>query len=407
MIESINLEYLKNILTLRYDPTQRSILKPLQPEDFFPIRVSNIDSQIYDLIKNNFLEEQKTSNFKTVSLSLSAGIDSGLTLACIREILPNVKINCVGVGFGNKDDEINRARELSRIYDCNFIEVIKENILEQLPKLIGIVKEPRWNLYNFYALEEGVKKSEIFYTGDGGDELFGGYTFRLEKFLLNTKKDFDWKQKTQLYLNCHERDWVVDQENLFGKRMKFSWNSIYNLFKPYFDNQLSPINQVFLADFNGKLLYDWLLTNEAYEKYFKLKIKSIFLNDKMINFATHIDWKEKYDPSTGLGKIPLRKIIKKFKGFENAKLSKKGFGTDLEDLWNKNSKEIIFTFVNKDSEVIKENLIDLSWVEKTKNLLSNSPKPDIRYINKLMSLLALEIWFRIFISKSMKQSELI
>ena len=87
--------------------------------------------------------------------------------------------------------------------------------------------------------------------------------------------------------------------------------------------------------------------------------------------------------------------------------AKKGFGTDLEELWNKNSKEIIFNNVNKDSEIIKEKIIDSDWLEKTKERLHNSTKPDIRYINKLMSLLALEIWFRIFISKTMKPSETI
>lgn len=407
IVQKIRTEYLRNILTLRYDPLQKSKLIPLEPKDFVPKNISNIEIEVYNKINQNLLNEQKKHSLQTISLSLSAGIDSGLTLATIREFLPEVKINCIGVGFGNKDDEIGRAKELARIYECDFVEVTKENILNELPKLIGIVKEPRWNLYNFYAIEEGKKKSDIFYTGDGGDELFGGYTFRLEKFLAGLKNEFNWKEKTKLYLDCHERDWVPDQEKMFGSRIKFSWDQIYNLFKPFFNNQLSAINQVFLADFNGKLLFDWLLTNASYEKHFDMKIKSIFLTDEMISFATHVDWKEKFDMKTGLGKIPLRNILKKFKGFENEKMAKKGFGTDLEELWNKNSKEIIFNYVNRDSEIIKEKIIDSDWLEKTKERLHNSTKPDIRYINKLMSLLALEIWFRIFISKTMKPSETI
>jgi len=407
MTEEINIEYLRNILTLRYDPLQKSTLKQLEPKDFFPKKFSNIELEVYNKINKSLLEDEKRYNFKTISISQSAGIDSGLTLATVREFLPDVKIKCIGVGFGNEDDEVERAKELARIYDCDFVEITKENILNELPKLIGIVGEPRWNLYNFYALEEGKKNSDIFYTGDGGDELFGGYTFRLEKFLTQLKNEFSWKEKAKLYLNCHERDWVPDQDKMFGERVKFSWEKIYGLFKPFFNNQLSAINQVFLADFNGKLLYDWLLTNASYEKYFDINIKSIFLTDEMISFAAHIDGNEKFDVKTGLGKISLRKILTKFKGFENKKMLKKGFGTDLEKLWNKNSKEIIFNYVNKDSEIIKEKIIDFDWLEKTRERLGNSTKPDVRYINKLMSLLALEVWFRIFISKTMNQKETI
>ena len=61
-----------------------------------------------------------------------------------------------------------------------------------------------------------------------------------------------WKEKTELYLSCHERDWVPNQSELFGPKINFSWEKIYPIFKNYFDNDLSPLDQVFLSDFNGK-----------------------------------------------------------------------------------------------------------------------------------------------------------
>jgi asparagine synthase (glutamine-hydrolysing) len=395
---------IRNFLTLRYDPSKKSPIRPLNSEDFFPKNTNKIELKIKEKIECNLLREHQNKKFQNISISLSGGIDSGLTLAMIRTTLPEVKINCIGMGFGNKDDEVNRARELARIYDCDFTEIIKENILNDLPKLVKIVQEPKWNLYNFYALELGKKNSSIFFTGDGGDELFGGYTFRLEKFLANLKKGFSWKDKTKLYLNCHERDWVPDQEDMFGKKIDFSWEKIYDIFKPYFDNGLSEIDQVFLSDFNGKLLYDWTTTNLAYENYFKIKIKSIFLSDEIIKFATHIPWEKKFDPTTRLGKIPLRNILSNYKGFLNEKMLKKGFGTDLSELWNKNAKDIVNKYVNLDSEIIKQGIIGLNWLNKTKEKL-NSGKPDLRYVNKMMSLLSLEIWYKIFISKSMNCEE--
>ena len=282
-------ENIRNILTLRYDPTKKSAIKPLSSNDFLPKEILNIEVEIIKRFKEKLLKDQHDLNFKKISLSLSGGIDSGITLTSIRKILPDVKICCIGMGFGNKDDEVERAKELARIYDCDFDELIKEDILSDLPKFIEIVKEPRWNLYNFYPLEIGKKNSDVFYSGDGGDELFGGYTFRLKKFLTLFREGMNWEEKAKLYLDCHERDWVPDQEEMFGAKIQFSWKNIYQLFKPFFDNDLSPIDQVFLSDFNGKLLYDWNPTNISYEKFFDISIKSIFLSNEIIKFATHVD----------------------------------------------------------------------------------------------------------------------
>ena len=43
-------------------------------------------------------------------------------------------------------------------------------------------------------------------------------------------------EKVKAYLECHERDRVSDQEYIFTKKSNFSWNSIYEILIPYFDN---------------------------------------------------------------------------------------------------------------------------------------------------------------------------
>lgn len=396
--------YIKNILTLRYDPNKKPGRKPLTPKDFKPIDYKNhdynVESKIINLIKDDLLKKQNQFRFKNVSLPLSSGIDSGITLAMIKKKLPETKIHCISVGFGNKEDETKRAQELARIYDCDFHQIILDSVLKDLPKLIKIVKEPRWNLYPFYALKEGKKKSKVFFTGDGGDEIFGGYTFRYQKFFSRFSKKTNWQKRIQLYLSCHERDWVPDQERIFGNKMKFSWKEIYKIFVPYFRNYLSPIDQIFLADFNGKLLYDWIPTNNSFAKYLKLNVESIFLSNKMIKFATHLPWTEKYNIQSNIGKIPLQNILKTQKGFTRKKIMKKGFGTNLSYLWKKDGNEIVSKFVNKDSEIIKNGIIDLSWVNKTNRIINGRDKNlSFRYINKMFLLLALEIWFRLFITK--------
>ncbi|HLC24606.1 MAG TPA: asparagine synthase C-terminal domain-containing protein [Nitrosopumilaceae archaeon] len=406
MQPKINYNSISKILTLRYDPEKVSIMKPLSYKDFIPTQINDIESKINDIVKKDLLIMKKKSGTRRISLSLSGGVDSGLTLAIIRSVLPDIKIECFSMGFRDTDDEIQRAKEISRIYDCNFHNIIKDDVLNELPQLIYIAKEPRWNLYQYYPMANARKQSSIFYSGDGGDELFGGYTFRYKKFLAHLPKKADWKNKTKLYLSCHERDWVPDQHKMFGSKIKFSWEKIYKTLKPYFNNDLEPIDQVFLADFNGKLLYDWIPTNNAFGKYLDLDIKSIFLTDKMIKFATHIPWNVKYDPKKIKGKIPLHSILRRQKGFEKIQPIKKGFSIDLCSLWRKNAKEIINTYVNSESEIVKNKIINEEWLNTVhKKLRQDNSELNVRYISKMLGILSLEIWYRLFISKTMKKTQ--
>lgn len=406
----LDLNAIPRILTLRYDPIQKPVRKPLTALDFTPFSShgNNVVPTIYDLIRKELLNKYDELKFRSISLALSGGVDSRLTLAMIRTILPDVKIECVSVGFGDKDDEIQQAKEVAKTFDCNFNSIIVDNVLSDLPKLISIVREPRWNLYQYYALEYGKSHStDVFYTGDGGDELFGGYTFRYQKFLSLLPKNAGWKEKAKLYLSCHDRDWVPDQNKMFGSAVKFSWEKIYQLFRPYFSNELEPLNQVFLADFNGKLIYDWLPTNIAFGDFLKIRIESIFLTNAMIDFATHTPPDNKYDQKTKIGKIPLRSILIKQKGNEKMmEPTKRGFSIDLVSLWNRNAKEIVSTYVNTECEVVRNRIISKDWLVKTtQNLEQNDIELNSRYINKMLSILALEIWYRLFISKSMNSGQ--
>lgn len=394
------------MLTLRYDPLKKPVRQPLTAKDFAPHKIGDVEGRIVEIIESDLLARHKKLGFSRASLSLSAGVDSGMTLVMLRKFLPDVKLDCVSVGFGDPDDEIERAKEIARTYDCDFHMLILDDVLRDLPKLIGIVKEPRWNLYHYYALEEGGRYSKVFYAGDGGDELFGGYTFRYSKFLSLVKgqgSNGSWRDKAEHYLACHERDWVPDQENLFGKRAGFSWNDIYRLLRPYFDNDLSLLDQVFLADFNGKLLHDWLPTNKAFEKALDAKIESIFLTEQMVRFATHVPWQAKYDPASAIGKIPLRAILARQEGFKDIKPIKKGFSLDLASMWARGTGRLVLDYVNSDSEVVKAGLISASWVEKSAAKLREAPDP--RYINKMLSILALEVWYRLFASHTMNAGQ--
>ena len=58
-------------------------------------------------------------------------------------------------------------------------------------------------------------------------------------------------------LGCHERDQVPDQVNMFDSKLQFDWEQIYYLLRTHFYNDLAPLDQVLMADYYGKLMYDF------------------------------------------------------------------------------------------------------------------------------------------------------
>ncbi len=393
----IDYDDISAILTLRYNPNKPPARPPLTARDFRPSKINaeQAESQVVKIIEQDLGKGLS----KNASILLSGGVDSVLTLAMLKSCRPDLRLSCISMGFGDGDDEITPAKEASGLFNCDFYSICKPDILQDLPKLISIVKEPRWNLYQYYPLELASTKSKTVFTGDGGDELFGGYTFRYQKYLslLSTN---NWKDKVKLYLACHERDWVPDQDKLFGPKVRFSWGKTYRSLGKSFVNRLGPLDQVFLADFNGKLLHDWLPVNAAFARFLDVRTRSVFLSNAMVRFAAHVPWQLKYDLQTAGGKLPLLSVLRK-KGIDVDPV-KKGFSVNTLTLWKKSAKEIVGRYVNSESEVVKAGIISSEWVSKTWSRLD---EPDVRYINKMLGILALEIWWRLFVSRTIKPAE--
>ena len=394
----IQADSIKNILTLRYDSTQKTFLPKLKWKDFIekPIAepVAHIEKTIRNTIKKNF----DNSKLK-VAVALSGGIDSTLVLSLLRKTCPDLDIEAISVKFADSVDESIHAEKIAERFEADHHVIYIENYLKELPKAISIIKLPFWDLHWYYVVKKTKSLSKTLVSGDGGDELFGGYTFRYKKFLSLIKPDFSPTEKAKAYLKCHERDWVPDQEDLFGKKTRFSWNEFYNTLKPYFDNPLPPIAQVFLADFNGKLLYNWTPLNTKIHKHFGIKSIAPILSKELISYATHLPYKLKYDSKRDLGKILLRKILQKYVNNKIMVRTKQGFSVNTINLLNSHGLELCKYYLS-DARITKAGWIKEDWIKK--HLKNLGKEPDVRYVNKFLGLLAFEIWFRLVITKEMK-----
>jgi len=384
----IDTDYVAYMLTLRYDPTGRPTIRKRSWRDFTPLEVESPERTVEDLVSREVRRKIEEVKPKRVSIGLSGGVDSTLVLTMIRCLYPSLPVTAVAVTFNDELDESDEARRIAELLECDFKVVTVDNPLKELRKLVAIAGEPRWNLYFYYVAQEAGRRGSVMFTGDGGDELFGGYTFRYKKFMESLGTTNEWKDRAFAYVSCHERDWVPDQDMMFGPAVRFDWQRICSVFREFFDNPLDPLSQVFLADFNGKLLFDWIPTNTHIYSSLGVDGFAPLLQEPVISFATHIPAGLKYDAGSGEGKIILRAILRSH-GVD-VRAGKRGFGMDLPTLWRRHGRDEVERNLSDDSLIFTSGLISREWfaraVEKVKETM------DPRYINKMFGLLALEFW---------------
>ena len=385
-----------NILTLRYDT---SITPNLPRKTSKDIKLSHEEPSmefIEKAIVSAIRKKLDVSSVNKACIALSGGIDSTLILTLIKKTIPDLQVDAISIKFADSIDETENASKIAAELDTNHHIVYVDNYLRELPKAISIIKLPFWDLHWYHVVKKSQSMSKYLASGDGGDELFGGYTFRYKKFLSLIDTNSTPVEKIKAYLSCHERDHVTDQEEVFGKKARFSWECIYKTLIPYFDNTLSTIQQVFLADYNGKLLYNFSPLNERISNHFDVQSISPLLSEEILSYSLSLPTESKYDKIKNIGKLPLRKLLSKYSMEKFIPDEKLGFNVNTINLWKSVGKSLCQEYL-VDSEAVKDGWINKDWINK----YVYQDDLDVRYVNKFLGLLAFEIWYRLFVTKNM------
>ena len=389
----MNTKDIAYLLTLRYVPKPTLSGVP----EFSEVNMT-MEHAVSETKRILLSELKKYEGNNGLGVILSGGVDSTTILAMLRECNPQTRLVTYSMGFNQDSDELDDSRIVAEHFETEHHEIVVEDFLRELPKIIYETKMPKWNLYPHYLFKACSKlKTKTWLSGEGGDELFGGYTFRYKEFLKKNPRTP--LKKVKLYLETNIRDWVPDQEQLFGKKVTFDWNDIYRLFLPYFSDSHSTFNQVFLADYCGKLLNEFTVIDEICAKVNNLKVASPILSESMIEFASKIPHNLKYNARTGLGKLVLREIIgrKAIKDKIIFKM-KKGFGPNTVEYWKNYGKERASSLLS-DSALVKKGLLSSKWIN------SHINTDDVRYVNKYLGIMALEVYYRLFVTEDMNKDE--
>jgi len=114
-----------------------------------------------------------------VGILLSGGVDSG-ALAALAALESGERVQTFSIGFEEGSfDELSEARKVAKRYDTNHHElVLKPDAAELLPKLAAAFDEPFADssaLPTYLVSELASRHVKVALSGEGGDELFGGY----------------------------------------------------------------------------------------------------------------------------------------------------------------------------------------------------------------------------------------
>lgn len=250
-----------------------------------------------------------------VGTFFSGGIDSSIVTAVTKKYLYDV--TAYTIGFTDKQyDEFPYAKEIADYVGINYkVKYFAQNNFFGLKdRLYEIFGEPFADLsmYPTYFVSEFAKKDvTVVLTGDGGDELFGGYNryFWAQKNLYNRKylknhmirryyreyeKIFPLIIRNKLDILKDDVDLLIPQY-LYGKnerknalRQKYNIPHDYDdgwLYRKYYHEDLPIITRLRYLDFMTYLPGDILTKVDRTSMQVSLEARVPLLDKEIIEFA--------------------------------------------------------------------------------------------------------------------------
>lgn len=388
------------------------------------------------------LEEQliKTINNQSISdvplgVFLSGGIDSTLITALLQLQNKN-PITTFTVAFPELTSDLkgynegDYAKRIANLIGTNHseIELSTKETIEIITKLPKVYSEPFADSSQIpaYLVCREAKKSgiNVALSGDGGDELFGGYNRHVFAPLL--QKNFSKLPKylrnisSNLILNFPSKLTSLSAEKLekicFILRESETLESVYEVLTNNWSDLTKILNKnSYLSDdfllrqapsFEEKIMLEDLLSflpNDILVKMDRASMASSFesrapyLDHRVarIAWSMPINMKIKIVDSKRIGKWPLRKILEKYVPNKLIDRPKSGFAVPIGN-WLKSDKNLN-DWANDlldENKIKKQGFLNHNEVKNTwKNFLSGKERSNTKVWTLLMWQAWLNEWF--------------
>lgn len=330
---------------------------------------SSIVNECEDVILQS-LEKTMRSDVP-ISFYLSSGTDSSLICALAKKKL-NREVK--SYTLKNKDlshDESDDAKFISNYLNIENISIsISEKILkERIENIFKIYQEPFADSSQLAIdfLNRSIKEKVII-SGDGGDELFGGYNRyqwlikvdKIKKILPNIvfraffnslsylgksrieslpnffHKEYFLYDKIQKFLkSCCAKNDLESYLAVVSKNYNYLVfnNSIKKNYENLWNSDLSLFNKISFADLNNYMIDDILVKVDRSCMYHSIENRTPFLNNEVIQYSQNLH--QRYKLNGNIKKWILKKILEKYLPKNYIHKPKRGFKIPIGD-WMKN-----------------------------------------------------------------------
>lgn len=394
------------------------------------------DNAIYDLdsLLTNSIQNKLLSDVN-IGVYLSSGVDSSLISAIYQNKFSYKPINTYTIGFENSFyDETQNTKKIAKFLNTNHTELfIDENIIKNtIPSLQLNFDEPFADISSLpmILLSKHAKlSSSVVFSGDGADELFGGYNrySYINKSIFNNK--FISKKILSKILPLDNRNFLDFVKDVYLRYDKVKFHSsnidknIYklanylnsdNLFSSYssiignsFNHDILTIQKFNNFSFSSKknfisltnnaeifMFYDLLnyLPNNILYKYDTTTMinnvegRAPFLDPKLFEFAWKLPLNYKFN--NNYNKPLLRDLLKKYLPESLININKNGFVTPISHWLRNHLKDYVYDIL--DSNKIKNQGLLNNKIIETK--LNQHMSGKYNWQNEIWNLIMFQSW---------------
>ena len=284
--------------------------------DKLPIATFTNESEIIEAIDYyllNAIKKRLSTSDVPVGILLSGGLDSSL-IAAMAFKHKLAEINTFSIGFQSvnqeQGDEFYFSDLVSKNYSTNHnkIQIDTNQLFDNLDMVIESMPEPMssQDASAFFLLAKEVsKKQKVVLSGQGADELFGGYPWYM---LMSNEK---YKSDIQRFENYYLDRTVDDFKNTISKDFA-SYNNTSDFIRDSFDvynSNLTFLDKLLRFDISHLIVDDPVKRVDSMTMAWGLETRVPFLDQALIEFMCSLDSEEKIKNN---GKYYLKKLASNY-----------------------------------------------------------------------------------------------
>jgi len=351
---------------------------------------------------------------------LSGGLDSSVMVALLAK-LSDKPVRTFTTGFGNELDEFDEARIVAEHCGTDHKEIMIDysELINNLPSILWHMEFPygRPSILSNFMVSNAIKKYvTVAYTGEGSDELFGGYN-RYFIFTENYSKQ-SLEQKIEsissgFFNNKKTREETFSDKVLKNYEGKTHPSKAFGKF--IIENKKYGL-------FNTALLFElkteipgaqtWRIDRAG--SAHAVELREPFLDHNLVEFCASLPEKLKINFDNHVSKKHiLQKLAKEVLPEKVARREKFPWGIPFYDFFNSEFMPIAKSFIEKSIKnrrpYLNVNKIDLEKISNKiiQYTVNRNKEIDDNILRQTLFLFNLELWHQIFIdSKDLKNQPL-